>query len=399
MLERAARGCLEHEFDAMVTAPVHKAVINEAGHAFSGHTEFLAGLSGGQPVMLLAAGTLRVALATTHLPLAQVPAAITQEAPGNRCCACCTDLRSRFGIASPRILVAASIPTPAKAVTSGNEEIRVIAPGARSAARRGPALAGPLPADTLFTPERLAGADAVLAMYHDQGLPVLKYAGFGRAVNITLGLPLLRTSVDHGTALDIAGTGRADPGSLVAALEQALELAGRGAVRMTAHRPRKRFGQHFLHDPAVIARIIEAVRPMPGQRLVEIGPGEGALTRPLLERGVALTVIELDRDLAARLAMRPEAGHALTVVQGDALKIELAGARRARRAAAPGRQPSLQRLHAAAVPFHRPGGGNRRHALHAPARGGRAHGRAARLQDLWPAQRDAGRRLSGGGAV
>jgi 4-hydroxythreonine-4-phosphate dehydrogenase len=231
MLERAARGCLEHEFDAMVTAPVHKAVINEAGHPFSGHTEFLAGLSGGTPVMLLAAGTLRVALATTHLPLAQVPAAITQQRVETVLRVLHSDLCARFGIVAPRILVAGLNPHAGEGGHLGNEEILVIRPVVERLRAEGLALAGPLPADTLFTPERLAGADAVLAMYHDQGLPVLKYAGFGRAVNITLGLPLLRTSVDHGTALDIAGTGRADPGSLIAALEQAIELAGRGAVQ------------------------------------------------------------------------------------------------------------------------------------------------------------------------
>jgi 4-hydroxythreonine-4-phosphate dehydrogenase len=228
-LRRAARGCLDGEFDGMVTAPVHKAVINEAGFAFSGHTEFLAELSGGQPVMLLAAGTLRVALATTHLPLAQVPAAISQESLCLVLRVLHRELRTRFGIASPRILVAGLNPHAGEGGHLGQEEIRIISPALERLRSEGLQLEGPLPADTLFTPERLARGDAVLAMYHDQGLPVLKYAGFGRAVNITLGLPIVRTSVDHGTALDIAGTGQADPGSLEAALELALEVVGRSA--------------------------------------------------------------------------------------------------------------------------------------------------------------------------
>ena len=228
MLRRAARGCLEGEFDGMVTAPVNKAVINEAGRPFSGHTEFLAELCGGRPVMLLVAGSLRVALATTHLPLAEVPAAITPERIETVLRILDADLRARFGIAAPRILVAGLNPHAGESGHMGDEEIRVITPVLDKLRTEGLGLVGPLPADTLFTPARLAGADAVLAMYHDQGLPVLKYAGFGRAVNITLGLPLLRTSVDHGTALDIAGTGKADPGSLVAALELALEIAARG---------------------------------------------------------------------------------------------------------------------------------------------------------------------------
>jgi len=231
MLRRAARGCLDGEFDGMVTAPVHKAVINESGQAFSGHTEFLAEITGGRPVMMLVADTLRVALATTHLPLAKVPAAITREGLQGVLRVLHDDLRSKFGIESPRILVAGLNPHAGEGGHLGDEEIRVIEPALADLRAEGLDLVGPLPADTLFTPDRLATADAVLAMYHDQGLPVLKYAGFGRAVNITLGLPLLRTSVDHGTALDIAGTGRADPGSLVAALELALEIAGRGAPR------------------------------------------------------------------------------------------------------------------------------------------------------------------------
>lgn len=225
MLRRAALGCLDGEFAAMVTAPVHKGVINDAGHAFSGHTEFLAGLSGGHPVMMLTAGSLRVALATTHLPLAQVPAAITPGRLERVLRILDHDLRQRFGLAGPRILVAGLNPHAGEGGHLGDEELRIITPLLNALRAEGLRLEGPLPADTLFTPARLATADAVLAMYHDQGLPVLKYAGFGQAVNVTLGLPLLRTSVDHGTALDLAGTGRADPGSLVAALELALDLA------------------------------------------------------------------------------------------------------------------------------------------------------------------------------
>ncbi|HUG97714.1 MAG TPA: 4-hydroxythreonine-4-phosphate dehydrogenase PdxA [Gammaproteobacteria bacterium] len=231
MLDHAARGCLDGRFDAMVTAPVHKAIINEAGRPFSGHTEYLAELSGGTPVMMLAAGALRVALVTTHLPLARVPAAITPERLETVLRVLHGDLRARFGIATPHILVAGLNPHAGEGGHLGDEEIRVITPVIESLRAAGLDLEGPLPADTLFTPDRLARADAVLAMYHDQGLPVLKYAGFGHAVNITLGLPLVRTSVDHGTALDIAGTGNADPGSMVAALEMALELAGRVAAR------------------------------------------------------------------------------------------------------------------------------------------------------------------------
>jgi 4-hydroxythreonine-4-phosphate dehydrogenase len=230
MLRRAARGCLEGEFDAMVTAPVHKAVINEAGRRFSGHTEFLGELCGGTPVMLLAAGSLRVALATTHLPLAQVPAAITQERLQLVLQVMHEGLQRLFGIEAPRILVAGLNPHAGEGGHLGDEEIRVIVPLLERLRAAGLALEGPLPADTLFTRERLARADAVLVMYHDQGLPVLKYAGFGHAVNVTLGLPLVRTSVDHGTALDLAGSGTADPGSLVAALELALEIASRGAA-------------------------------------------------------------------------------------------------------------------------------------------------------------------------
>jgi len=230
-LRVAAQGCLAQRFDAMVTAPVHKAVINDAGHPFSGHTEYLAELAGGHPVMMLAAGDLRVALATTHLPLRAVSDAITPARLERTLRVLDGDLRARFGIPAPRILVAGLNPHAGEDGHLGDEEIRVITPALQALRAEGLQLEGPLPADTLFTPARLAGADAVLAMYHDQGLPVLKYAGFGRAVNITLGLPLVRTSVDHGTALDLAGTGRANASSLEAALEMALQMAGGGAAR------------------------------------------------------------------------------------------------------------------------------------------------------------------------
>ncbi|HET7370980.1 MAG TPA: 4-hydroxythreonine-4-phosphate dehydrogenase PdxA [Gammaproteobacteria bacterium] len=227
MLERAADGCQRGEFAAMVTAPVHKGVINDAGIPFSGHTEFLAERTGASlPVMMLAADTLRVALATTHLPLAAVPAAITAERLTQVLTIHDHDLRERFAIARPRILICGLNPHAGEGGHLGREEIDIIEPCLARLREHGLNLIGPLPADTLFTPGRLGGADAVLAMYHDQGLPVLKYAGFGHAVNITLGLPIVRTSVDHGTALDLAGTGRADAGSLRAALAAALDLAG-----------------------------------------------------------------------------------------------------------------------------------------------------------------------------
>ncbi|WP_421621930.1 4-hydroxythreonine-4-phosphate dehydrogenase PdxA [Alkalilimnicola ehrlichii] len=227
LLERAARGCLSGEFDAVVTAPVHKGVINEAGHPFSGHTEFFAERTGGQlPVMMLAADTLRVALVTTHLPLRAVADAITPERLERVITTLAYDLEARFGIRRPCIRVCGLNPHAGEGGHLGREEIEVIEPVLERLRGQGLDLDGPLPADTAFTPRHLQGADAVLAMYHDQGLPVLKHAGFGRAVNITLGLPIIRTSVDHGTALDLAGTGRAEPGSLLEALEQARRMAG-----------------------------------------------------------------------------------------------------------------------------------------------------------------------------
>jgi 4-hydroxythreonine-4-phosphate dehydrogenase len=224
-LETAVAGCLAGRFAGMVTAPVHKGVINEAGVAFTGHTEFLAERSGGaHPVMMLACPGLRVALATTHLALRDVADAITPATLERVTRILDHDLRTRFGIASPRILVAGLNPHAGEGGHLGREEIEVIEPVLARLRAEGLALEGPLPADTLFTEPYLQRADAVLAMYHDQGLPVLKHKGFGNAVNITLGLPLLRTSVDHGTALDLAGTGRADAGSLVAAIGQAISM-------------------------------------------------------------------------------------------------------------------------------------------------------------------------------
>lgn len=226
-LAAATDGCLQGRFAALVTGPVHKGVINDAGIPFTGHTEFLAARTGGHhPVMLLAADRLRVALATTHLPLAQVSRAITPEVLTQVLTILDHDLRTRFRLPHPRILVCGLNPHAGEGGHLGREEIEVIGPTLEALRAQGLDLVGPLPADTLFTPRHLEHADAVLAMYHDQGLPVLKHVGFGHAVNITLGLPIIRTSVDHGTALDLAGTGRAEAGSLEAALQLAIELAG-----------------------------------------------------------------------------------------------------------------------------------------------------------------------------
>ena len=226
VLDRAISGCLAGEYEAMVTAPVQKSVINDAGIAFTGHTEYLAEKARSpQVVMMLVGGGLRVALATTHLPLASVPAAITVEGLLATLRVVNADLQRRFRIERPRILVAGLNPHSGESGHMGREDIDVIAPAIERAAREGIDARGPIPADTLFVPERVKNADAVLAMYHDQGLPVLKFASFGRGVNVTLGLPFVRTSVDHGTALDLAGTGRADSTSLAEALKLAVELA------------------------------------------------------------------------------------------------------------------------------------------------------------------------------
>jgi len=221
-LDAAAEGCLAGAFSAMVTAPVQKSAINDAGIPFHGHTEYLAAIAGGaHPVMLLVAGTLRVALATTHLPLSEVPQRLTRASLGETLGVLDAGLRASFGIATPRIVVCGLNPHAGEGGHLGREEIDVIRPAIEAARARGIDAAGPVPADTAFTPASLARADAVLAMYHDQGLPVIKHAGFGHAVNVTLGLPFHRASVDHGTALDLAGTGRADPGSLFEAIRLA----------------------------------------------------------------------------------------------------------------------------------------------------------------------------------
>lgn len=228
-LDAALAGCRDGRFAAMVTAPVQKSVINEAGLPFTGHTEYLAARTGSaHPVMLLVAGTLRVALATTHLPLAAVPGAITADSLAATLDVLHAGLAGAFGIRAPRILVCGLNPHAGESGHLGREEIEVVGPAVRAARARGIAASGPVPADTAFTPASLAGCDAVLALYHDQGLPVIKHAGFGRAVNVTLGLPVLRTSVDHGTALDLAGTGRADPGSLFEAIALAQRLGPPG---------------------------------------------------------------------------------------------------------------------------------------------------------------------------
>lgn len=225
-LTRAGQGCLDGHFAGMITAPVHKGVINEAGIAFSGHTEFLAELTHTpQVVMMLATHGLRVALVTTHLPLREVADAITPERIRRVARILDRDLRTKFGITQPRILVCGLNPHAGEGGHLGREEIEVIEPTLAQLRGEGLNLVGPLPADTLFTPKHLEHCDAVLAMYHDQGLPVLKYKGFGAAVNITLGMPIIRTSVDHGTALDLAGSGKIDCGSLQVALETAYQMA------------------------------------------------------------------------------------------------------------------------------------------------------------------------------
>ena len=225
-LTRAGQGCLDGTFAGMITAPVHKGVINEAGIAFSGHTEFLAELTATeQVVMMLATRGLRVALVTTHLPLRQVADAITGERLQRVTRILHADLQNKFGIAQPRILVCGLNPHAGEGGHLGREEIEIIEPALEQLRQEGMQLIGPLPADTLFTPKHLEHCDAVLAMYHDQGLPVLKYKGFGAAVNVTLGLPIIRTSVDHGTALDLAGNGQIDGGSLQVALETAYQMA------------------------------------------------------------------------------------------------------------------------------------------------------------------------------
>jgi len=226
ILDRALDGCVIDEFDAMVTAPVQKSVLNDAGIAFTGHTEYLAERTGTPlVVMLLAGGGLRVALATTHLALSEVPRAITRDLVEAVIRIVDADLRKRFGVMRPRILVAGLNPHAGESGYLGREEIESIKPAIEALAREGFAVSGPFPADTLFTPRVLEQGDCALAMFHDQGLPVLKHTAFGEAVNVTLGLPIIRTSVDHGTALDRAGAGEVDAGSLRAAIALAFEMA------------------------------------------------------------------------------------------------------------------------------------------------------------------------------
>jgi len=229
MVDRACDGCMSAEFAAMVTAPVQKSTLLDAGFAFTGHTEYLAARTGAPlPVMMLADERLRVALVTTHLPLAAVPAAITAQRLIATLRIVHADLIRRFGVSAPRIVVLGLNPHAGESGHLGREEIEVIEPALRIARGEGIDARGPLPADTAFTPRALADADVVLAMYHDQGLPVIKHASFGSAVNVTLGLPILRTSVDHGTALSLARSGRADASSLGAAIALAAKLAGGG---------------------------------------------------------------------------------------------------------------------------------------------------------------------------
>ena len=224
-LARACDGCLNGEFAALITGPVHKGVINDAGIAFSGHTEYFAERSACERVvMMLATEELRVALATTHLPLKDVADAITRESLHEVMGILHHDLQNKFGIANPHIFVCGLNPHAGEGGHMGREEIDTIIPALNELRLQGLQLTGPLPADTLFQPKYLQNADAVLAMYHDQGLPVLKYQGFGRAVNITLGLPFIRTSVDHGTALELAGQGTADAGSFITALNLAITM-------------------------------------------------------------------------------------------------------------------------------------------------------------------------------
>ncbi len=228
LLDAALAGCVSGEFAAMVTAPVHKGVINDAGIAFSGHTKYLAEHTATpRVVMMLAGAGLRVALATTHLALKDVPAAITHEDLEITIRILHHDMQTKFGIARPRILVAGLNPHAGESGHMGREEIEVIAPVLDKLRGEGMDLVGPLPADTLFTSNVLAGSDAQLAMYHDQGLAVLKYAAFDEGINVTLGLPIIRSSVDHGTALDLAGTGKASPTSLFAAIDAAIDMASR----------------------------------------------------------------------------------------------------------------------------------------------------------------------------
>jgi 4-hydroxythreonine-4-phosphate dehydrogenase len=228
-LRIACDGCLSGDFDALVTGPAHKGIINDAGIRFTGHTEFLAERCAAQPVMMLTAPGLRVALATTHLPLTAVGTHITPPALERTLRILHRELQEKFAIRQPRIQVCGLNPHAGEGGHLGTEDRQVIAPVLARLRSLGMDLLGPVPADTAFVPDKLEQCDAVLAMYHDQGLPVIKHMGFGRTVNITLGLPIIRTSVDHGTALELAGTGRADCGSLLSALATAIAMACRRA--------------------------------------------------------------------------------------------------------------------------------------------------------------------------
>jgi 4-hydroxythreonine-4-phosphate dehydrogenase len=228
MLDLAHDLCMHDKVDAMVTGPIQKSIINKAGHAFTGHTEYLADKTASVPVMMLATSKMRVALATTHLPLKDVSKAITRESLTETLNILNLFLKQRVRIDKPRILVCGLNPHAGEDGNLGDEEINTITPVIEQLKQQGLDLIGPLPADTLFTPKYLSHADAVLAMYHDQGLPVLKYSGFGKAVNITLGLPFIRTSVDHGTALDLAATGKASGSSMIEAIHMAVELSQHG---------------------------------------------------------------------------------------------------------------------------------------------------------------------------
>lgn len=223
-LERAVQGCCTGEFNGMVTLPIHKSVINELGVPFTGHTEYLAQLTNSHTVMMLIGGNMRVTLATTHLPLKNVAAAITHKVLEQKLQIINHDLIERFLIRTPRIVVAGLNPHAGESGHLGSEEIEIIIPVLDKLRAEGMNLIGPLPADTLFNPSHLKNYDCIFAMYHDQALPVLKYASFGKGVNVTLGLPIIRTSVDHGTALNLAGTGRINSGSLLAAIDMAITL-------------------------------------------------------------------------------------------------------------------------------------------------------------------------------
>lgn len=227
-LDTAIEGCLAKRFSGLVTGPMQKSIVNEAGIVFSGHTEYLAQRAGvSDVVMLLVANDLRIGLVTTHLPLADVASAITPALLKRRLAILNDGLKSQFGLSDPQIFVAGLNPHAGEQGHLGREEIEVISPVLKLLKNEGVSVHGPYPADTLFTPKLLEQADAFMAMYHDQGLPVLKFAGFGEAINVTLGLPFVRTSVDHGTALDIAGTGQAQLGSFHAAIKLASSLVGR----------------------------------------------------------------------------------------------------------------------------------------------------------------------------